>query len=274
MGQALLDAAAERTDLAIVAALVRADASAAVEPAVDCPGVPFSTSLADETGAQVLVDFSGAAGFDSALELALERKLALVSGSTGLSGRQSASLLAASERIPVLWAANFSLGVAVLAHVAAEASRLLPDWDCEILEAHHRNKQDAPSGTALMLGERVRGARGTGEPLLPLDRKGLRPSQGIGFSVMRGGDIIGEHEVRLVGSGERIELVHRATDRRLFARGALVAARHHQQVVIVDWAAVSSSHPNWFGPDRVHPNPTGRKQYNALILTALRTYGV
>ncbi|MBK8122330.1 MAG: 4-hydroxy-tetrahydrodipicolinate reductase [Dokdonella sp.] len=225
MGQALLDAAAERTDLAIVAALVRADASAAVEPAVDCPGVPFSTSLADETGAQVLVDFSGAAGFDSALELALERKLALVSGSTGLSGRQSASLLAASERIPVLWAANFSLGVAVLAHVAAEASRLLPDWDCEILEAHHRNKQDAPSGTALMLGERVRGARGTGEPLLPLDRKGLRPSQGIGFSVMRGGDIIGEHEVRLVGSGERIELVHRATDRRLFARGALVAAR-------------------------------------------------
>ena len=155
----------------------------------------------------------------------LFRSLALVSGSTGLSGRQTASLLAASERIPVLWAANFSLGVAVLAHVAAEASRLLPDWDCEILEAHHRNKQDAPSGTALMLGERVRGARGTGEPLLPLDRKGLRPSQGIGFSVMRGGDIIGEHEVRLVGSGERIELVHRATDRRLFARGALVAAR-------------------------------------------------
>ena len=159
---------------AIVAALVRADASAAVEPAVDCPGVPFSTSLADETGAQVLVDFSGAAGFDSALELALERKLALVSGSTGLSGRQSASLLAASERIPVLWAANFSLGVAVLAHVAAEASRLLPDWDCEILEAHHRNKQDAPSGTALMLGERVRGARGTGEPLLPAAVAGHR----------------------------------------------------------------------------------------------------
>lgn len=225
MGQALLDAASERIDLEVVAALVRADSSPA-DAGLRSTGFPsLATTLSPDANAQVLVDFSGAAGFDSAMELALRHKLALVSGSTGLSEQQSASLQAASERVPVLWAANFSLGVAVLAHVAAQASRLLPDWDCEIFEAHHRNKQDAPSGTALMLGERVRESRGANESLLSLDRNGLRPSQGIGFSVMRAGDIIGEHEVHLVGAGERIELVHRAMDRRLFARGALVAAR-------------------------------------------------
>jgi 4-hydroxy-tetrahydrodipicolinate reductase len=102
---------------------------------------------------------------------------------------------------------------------------LLPDWDCEIIEAHHRYKQDAPSGTALMLGRRVRAARGGTGTDATHDRSGLRGEREIGYAATRAGDIVGEHEVRLAGEGERIELIHRATDRKLFARGALAAAR-------------------------------------------------
>lgn len=222
MGRALLGAVAESADFEIAAALVRSGSEAATLPIAD---VSFVTRPPADALVDAVVDFSGPRGFDSALGIALERGVALVSGSTGLTAAQHAALQSASRSIPVLWAANFSPGIAVLGHLVAEAARLLPDWDCEILEAHHRLKLDAPSGTALMLGDRVNQARGTvaGKPLV--ERSGLRDVGQVGYSVIRGGDIVGEHDVRLIGFGERIELAHRATNRKLFARGALVAAR-------------------------------------------------
>jgi 4-hydroxy-tetrahydrodipicolinate reductase len=127
-----------------------------------------------------------------------------------------------------LRAANFSLGVAVLTRLLREAAAALPDWDLEIVEAHHGCKEDAPSGTALALGHAAAEARGT---TLAKDgvyvregRPGVRRSGSIGFAVVRGGDVVGEHTALLLGHGERVELSHRATDRSIFARGALEAA--------------------------------------------------
>lgn len=225
MGQAVIGLAAEQADLQVIAAMVRKDSLESIRSINAWDSIPCVSELPDNCVPDVLIDFSGASGFDSALALAEQRGIAFVSGSTGLSIKQHEALEAASLKIPLVWAANFSLGVAVLAHLAERAARLLPDWDCEIFEAHHRNKQDAPSGTALMLGQRVNAARETTQSPLPADRNGPRPPGSVGYAVMRGGDIIGEHELRLVGAGERLELVHRATDRRLFARGALHAAR-------------------------------------------------
>jgi 4-hydroxy-tetrahydrodipicolinate reductase len=225
MGQAVLRLASESTDLAIAAALVRPGVLPEVVARNSRTGWSYATSVPAALEADVVVDFSGSAGFDAALELAVGRRLALVSGSTGLSDAQRATLLRASTEVPVLWAANFSAGIAVLAHLVEQAARLLPDWDCEIIEAHHRHKRDAPSGTALMLGERARQARaGALADAMP-DRSGLRCEGSIGYAVIRAGDIVGEHEVRLAGPGERVELIHRASDRDVFARGALQAAR-------------------------------------------------
>ena len=133
----------------------------------------------------------------------------------------------AAATIPVLWSANFSLGIAVLARLSREAARALAAWDCEIAEAHHRNKKDAPSGTALALGRAIADARGVefdrvAEPDRITTPRGDASS--IGFAVSRFGDTVGEHTVVFAAAGERIELVHRATDRDIFARGALRAA--------------------------------------------------
>ncbi len=129
----------------------------------------------------------------------------------------------------MLWSANFSLGVALLARLVAQAAQALPDWDCEIAEAHHSRKQDAPSGTALALGREVASARGQDfDAVAALSHVGAnapRTQDSIGFSVVRAGDIVGEHTVMFATEGERIELVHRATDRDIFARGAVAAAR-------------------------------------------------
>jgi 4-hydroxy-tetrahydrodipicolinate reductase len=123
-------------------------------------------------------------------------------------------------------ASNFSLGVAVLTRLLRQAAAVLPEWDLEIIEAHHHRKTDAPSGTALALGEAAAAARGT---TLAKDgvtgaREGVRQAGSIGFAVVRGGDIVGEHTAMLIGAGERVELGHRATDRSIFARGAIEAA--------------------------------------------------
>jgi 4-hydroxy-tetrahydrodipicolinate reductase len=224
MGLALSRAVAERVDASIVAALVR-PGSSLDEQSSGIPTAPrFIAELPAATRFDVLVDFSGSSGFDKALAIARERAVAFLSGSTGLSAAQMRALDDAAERIPVLWAANFSIGVAVLAHLVAEAARLLGDWDCEIIEAHHRHKRDAPSGTALMLGRRAAEARGSVQSEPRLERSGERIAGEIGYAVSRSGDIVGEHEVRLSGPGERVELIHRATNRDIFAKGALTAA--------------------------------------------------
>lgn len=225
MGQAVLRLAMEDSELSIAAALVRPGNEP--DPAARSiqPGFSYTTAAPKDLRADVLVDFSGSTGFDAALDLARARRLALVSGSTGLSEAQRSAMQRASAEVPVLWAANFSAGIAVLAHLVEQAARLLPDWDCEIIEAHHRHKRDAPSGTALMLGERSRRARGGQQGDAAIDRSGPRQDGSVGYAVIRAGDIVGEHEVRLAGPGERVELIHRASDRDVFARGALRAAR-------------------------------------------------
>ncbi len=230
MGQALLRIAAQRRDVSVVAAIVRKGSELdqkriIVEGQVDA-GVPlhYRSGVLQECTADVVIDFSGAEAFDAALDFALQRKLAFVSGSTGLSPVQLAALDRAAASIPVLWAANFSLGVAALAHLASKAAALLPQWDCEIVEAHHARKLDAPSGTALMLGREVAHARGIAQEKIAADRSGTRQAGEIGYAVIRGGDIVGEHDILFIGEGERIALSHRATHRDIFARGAIAAA--------------------------------------------------
>jgi 4-hydroxy-tetrahydrodipicolinate reductase len=232
MGRALIRAA-PRAGLAVVAALVRPASPLAgvAVPDSHANGVPldYSAALDPDAGATVLVDFSHAEAFDAAVALAVGHGLALVSGTTGLDERQQSLLDDAARRVPVLWAANFSLGVALLEHLAEiAAARLGPGFDAEIVEAHHRLKRDAPSGTALALGEAV--ARGRGTTLAEAaafarhGQTGARRDGEIGFAVVRGGDIVGEHTVMFAGVGERLELTHRATSRDVFAAGALRAA--------------------------------------------------
>jgi len=204
MGQALQRLCDEASGCVAVAAVSRK-----VGPRV-IDGIPqFAASeIAGAPEFDVAIDFSLPEGFDAILGLCVARGKPLVSGTTGLSDAQKAASDAASARIPLVWASNFSLGVAVLHDLAERAARVLPGWDCDIVEAHHARKLDAPSGTALTLGAAV----GEG---------GATPH----YASIRAGDIVGEHLVQFATAGERIELVHRATNRDIFARGALHAAR-------------------------------------------------
>jgi 4-hydroxy-tetrahydrodipicolinate reductase len=204
MGQALQRLCREGDGCAVVAAV-----SGKVESRV-VDGIPqFAASeLAGVPEFDAAIDFSLPAAFDAVLGLCLQRGKPLASGTTGLSAGQQSALDAAAARIPLVWASNFSLGVAVLHELVERAARALPGWDCDIVEAHHARKLDAPSGTALTLGA----SAGEG---------GAAPR----YASIRAGDIVGEHLVQFSGIGERIELVHRATNRDIFARGALHAAR-------------------------------------------------
>ncbi|MFW5816298.1 MAG: 4-hydroxy-tetrahydrodipicolinate reductase [Wenzhouxiangella sp.] len=188
-----------------------------------------SRFFSDQASADVLIDFSHADLTLRCLELAEQHKLPLVIGTTGLSAECHARIEQAAERIPVCVAANFSIGVTVMLELAARAAAALPaSFDVEIAEAHHRRKLDAPSGTALALGEAVAGARGQrlsdAAVMDRSDRRASRPAREIGFQVARGGDVVGEHTAQFLGDGERLEITHRATDRSIFARGALLAA--------------------------------------------------
>lgn len=208
MGQALLRLAAEDAGMDVVAAVVRKPPTQRV---VD--GTPYfaASELAGVPAFDVAIDFSLPEGFDPVLALCRERGVGLVTGTTGISDAQQAALDAAAAQIPLVWATNFSLGVAVLAELVERAAQALPGWDCDIVESHHVHKKDAPSGTALTLGEAA-------------EQGGAAPR----YASLRAGDIIGEHFVQFTGLGERVELVHRATNRDIFARGALHAARQLQ----------------------------------------------
>jgi len=203
MGQALLRLAQERSDLQIVAAVSRRVESRAID------GVPqfASSELGGVPEFDVAIDFSLPEGFDGILAACRSRRAALVSGTTGLTESQEQAIRAAAADVPVLWAANFSLGVAVLSDLVERAASALPGWDCDIVESHHVHKKDAPSGTALALGASA-------------EQGGAHPR----YASLRAGDIVGEHLVQFTAPGERIELVHRATNRDIFARGALHAA--------------------------------------------------
>ena len=182
--------------------------------------------------ADAVIDFTAPdASVDLAGHAADRGGVALIIGTTGLSPGQEAAVAAAAERIAVVRSGNFSLGVNVLLGLTEQAARRLDaaDWDAEILEAHHRRKLDAPSGTALMLGEALARGRGVAlEDVRASVRDGVgdpRRSGDIGFAVLRGGGVVGEHSVAFLTEDEQITLSHSARDRSLFARGALAAAR-------------------------------------------------
>lgn len=229
MGQAVLRLALEDSRLDVVAAIVKAGSANAGKRANEgAKDLVYSTKLDASIAPAVLVDFSFAGAFDDALAIARARRIAFVSGTTGLSPQQHAMLRDAASSIPVLWSANFSIGVAVLDRLVREAARALSNWDCEIAEAHHRHKKDAPSGTALSLGRAVADARDVDFERVARREHATagasRDASTIGFASVRAGDIVGEHTVIFAGDGERVELTHRATDRSIFARGALRAA--------------------------------------------------
>jgi 4-hydroxy-tetrahydrodipicolinate reductase len=190
--------------------------------------VNASSEWANAPQLDVVIDFSTPAGFDAALAHCREHRIAFVSGTTGLVAAQREALGKAAGEIPVLHAANFSLGIAVLTRLVREAAAALPDWDLEIVEAHHARKTDVPSGTALALGRAAAEARGQDFDAVAVRSRqgqvGARPPGAIGFAAIRASDIVGEHTAVFAAAGERLELSHRATDRGIFARGALAAA--------------------------------------------------
>ncbi len=179
--------------------------------------------------AQVVIDFSSPTATATVVRGAAELGLACVVGTTGLGDDARAAIDEVSSRVAVVAAPNMSLGVQVLAHLLGEALRLLgSDFDVEIVEAHHREKKDAPSGTALRLADVVTRARDLTAQDLKHGRHGAsakRERREVGMHAVRGGDIVGDHTVILAGDGERIEITHRATSRAVFAAGALRAAR-------------------------------------------------
>jgi 4-hydroxy-tetrahydrodipicolinate reductase len=187
--------------------------------------------LIDQDHGDVIVDFSALDALRPSLDRAIAANVPLLVGTTGLQPDHHAEIQKAAKAIPVIYAPNTSLGVNLLRQLVEEAtSRLGPDWDVEILEMHHRHKVDAPSGTALMLGQAAAKGRGsTLQELSRFDRISEHPhprERGtIGYASLRGGSVAGEHVVILATEGERIELGHRADSRMIFARGALAAAR-------------------------------------------------
>jgi 4-hydroxy-tetrahydrodipicolinate reductase len=202
---------------------------AGLEPIGILVGADTLAALKTNPGpVDVVIDFSRADAVGTTAEACAAAGVALMIGTTGLDQPTQSRIDKAAARIPLLVSANTSLALNVLAELVRLAARSLPpEYDIEIFEAHHRHKVDAPSGTALLLGDAA--AEGRGQRLerpvsLTGVQAGARGAGGIGFSVVRGGDVVGEHDVRFLGTGEQLRLSHVATDRAIFARGALAAA--------------------------------------------------
>ena len=177
----------------------------------------------------VLIDFTVPEATMVHAQKCFENNMSMVIGTTGFTSLQENHLLQLSKKIAIVYSANFSVGVTLLANLVSSATKTLgKEWDVEILEMHHKHKIDAPSGTALMLGKSAAKARDQNlSEVKEVSRDGIvgkRNSKEIGFAVLRGGDVVGEHSVLFCNDGERIELTHKATDRSIFASGALRAA--------------------------------------------------
>jgi len=235
MGLAITRAALEMGDVMFVGAIDRVGAAAVGRDLGELAGLPaigtrVTTELAAVlSDAQVVIDFSAASATRHNLAVCAQAGIPIVVGTTGLDAEAHAAADVAAKQIPVLIAANTSLGVTLLLELVHQAARSLPaDFDIEIVEAHHRHKQDAPSGTALALGQAASDGRGMAfrrDALRNHGEGGARPAGEIGYAVVRGGDVVGDHTVAFLGAGERVLLSHQATDRAIFARGALRAAK-------------------------------------------------
>jgi 4-hydroxy-tetrahydrodipicolinate reductase len=177
----------------------------------------------------VVIDFTVPKATAAHAALAAAGGKALVIGTTGIGGAEAQAIREAGRAVPIVWAPNMSAGVVLMFALAERVAKALgPDYDIEILEMHHRHKVDAPSGTALGLGKAAAKGRGVAlEDVAARGRDGItgaRKRGAIGFAALRGGDVVGDHTVMFAGEGERIELVHRASSRRIYSRGALRAA--------------------------------------------------
>jgi 4-hydroxy-tetrahydrodipicolinate reductase len=233
----VLIGAAGRMGRAVAEALAGAD-TLCLKAQIDRPEIPAPGGGVGPWGhdasavvarGDVVVEFSSPAGVGTAAALCAERGAALVSGTTGLGAAEEDALRAAARRVAVVRAANFSLGVLALRRALASALAAVPgSWDVEIVERHHRNKQDAPSGTALQLARDASERRGYADGAIRNGRSGrvgARPDQEIGIHALRGGTWVGDHAVVLAGRGEWLELRHVAEDRSAFAHGVLAAVR-------------------------------------------------
>ena len=236
MGREVLSAAAADAAFEVALAFERAG-HPAVGSAAAAWGSPIQSddALQSQDGIQVLIDFTTPAGTLAFAEVCRQRGIGMVVGSTGFSAAQWQALQAAGADIPILVAQNMSIGVNAMYRIAEfaattlNAGRLGGGYDIEVSEEHHRHKKDAPSGTALRLGQVLAGATGASfEADAAFARHGAEAKRGehdIGFSVLRAGDIVGTHRVVFAGSGEQIEVIHRSSSRANYAAGALHAAK-------------------------------------------------
>jgi 4-hydroxy-tetrahydrodipicolinate reductase len=227
MGQALIEALRGDPELQLAAALEVPGPAVGREISGVRIGADVSAALA---ASDLLIDFTRPEGTLAHVRACKAQKKGMVIGTTGFSAPQREEIEDAAKAVPIVMAANFAVGVNALFKLAGDAARILGEaYDVEIIEAHHRQKVDAPSGTALQLGKAVASVLGrdlskdavhgrAGEP-------GARPAREIGFHAVRGGDIVGEHTVLFAGIGERLELTVRSQSRATYATGALRAAR-------------------------------------------------
>lgn len=235
MGLALLQGVIEDAELALHGALDRAGSPAIGRDAGELIGAPCGVRVSNDMSAvlenaDVLVDFTRPEATIEYMDACRKAGVALVIGTTGFSVEQKQGITAAAQDIGIVFAPNMSVGVNLLINLVQSAAKVLNEgYDIEIIEAHHRHKIDAPSGTALRLGEAAAAALGRDlSQCAVYGREGVtgeRDANTIGFATVRGGDVVGDHTVLFAGIGERVELTHKASSRATFALGALRAAK-------------------------------------------------
>ena len=221
MGKVVAQLCETRDDFSVVAG---------VDPALPSCAFPVYAHCSEvKENVDVIIDFSFHAAISEILEYAVANRIPAVIATTGFDREELDLIEEAEKTIPVFRSANMSLGVNLICQLAKRAAKLLPDFDIEIIEAHHNKKKDAPSGTAVSLAEVITGVKNWSyEEDVRHGRKGIvgaRTKKEIGMHAVRGGDIVGDHTVMFAAEGERIELTHRASSRDTFVKGALRAAR-------------------------------------------------
>jgi 4-hydroxy-tetrahydrodipicolinate reductase len=235
MGAGLVRLAGLAEEIRLVAAIEKADSpfvgrDSGVVAGAGENGVAITPDNGDLRGAEVMIDFTFHEAAPGHIAAALRQRAAVVLGTTGLTKAEEETVKAAVDRIPVLWAPNMSLGMNLLFGMVERAAAVLgPEYDIEIVEMHHHNKKDAPSGTALRLGEAAAAGRKTKlAQVVKHGREGIpgaRPAGEIGMHAVRGGDVVGDHDVMFAADGEILRLSHRATNRDAFVKGAIQAAK-------------------------------------------------
>ena len=234
MGRALIEATLDAAGAHLIGATVRDGSSLAGVDVAELvgrsrSGAPVVTDLSALSDAHVLIDFTTIESTLANLAHCVTHEIPCIIGTTGFSADEEHAIVEAARHIPIVYAPNFSVGVNVVLDLLDRTARVLGDTvDVEVLEAHHRHKVDAPSGTALAMGRTVAQALDrTLEDVAVYGRQGqtgARPREQIGFATVRAGDVIGEHTVLFAAEGERVEITHKASSRRTFADGAVRAA--------------------------------------------------